>query len=214
MVSKSTDKEPATAAAPQRRRKEARPSEIIAAGLQEFAEHGFAATKLIDIARRAGVVKGTIYRYFPNKEALFEAAITSRVNPMVEQVNQMLDHYQGSTEDLLRAALPQMYKQIFASDLHILLRIIITEANRFPDIAKLYHDQSIVKGKAFLQRVVQRGIERGEFRQGLTAELPMIIVAPVLMSVVWKMTFDRYDPLNIESLAAAHVDLVLNGLKV
>ncbi len=210
-VSKTTD---ISAAVKAQRRKEARPAEILDAGLKEFAEHGFAASKLVDIARRAGVVKGTLYRYFPNKEALFEAAVTSRVNPMFDQVNTLLDHYPGSTEDLLRIALPQIYQRIFNTDLHILMRIIISESNRFPDIAQFYHQQVILKGRGLLEKIVQRGIERGEFRDGPVTDTPMVIFAPVLMTVVWKMTFDRFDPIDIEKMAAAHVDMVFNGIKV
>ncbi|WP_417770359.1 TetR/AcrR family transcriptional regulator [Stappia sp.] len=208
-----TESDTAPATPPRRRRrKEARPGEIIDAGLAEFAENGFAATRLEDVAKRAGIAKGTIYRYFASKEDLFEAALSARLTPFFDDVSGMVDSFPGSSENLVRAALPRIYKALFEDGLHVLMRIIITEGGRFPAIAELYHRRVISRGQAVLAALVRRGVERGEFRRSALTDLPIVIVAPAVMTIVWKMTFDRFDPVETERFLAAHVDMVLGGL--
>ncbi len=202
----------ANPARPRQRRKDARPSEIIAASLAEFVSNGFAATKLDDIARRAGIVKGTIYRYFATKEALFEAALRSRIAPMHEQLEQLVDTYPGPSSELLGQVLDRLYHPELSESLHELLAIIIAEGARFPEITRLYYEQTVSRGKRILERIVARGIERGEIRDGAAARLPIVIMAPLVLSTVWRMTFGPLDPVPLERFAAAHRDLVLHGL--
>ena len=196
-----------------RRRKEARPAEIIEAGLAEFAEKGFAAARLDDVAARAGVAKGTIYLYFPSKEALFEAVVLSRISPVLDGLQDGIAAFPGSTEDLLRTLLTRIYREILGSDLHVVIQMIIAEGGRFPAIAETYHRQIISKGRLVLDRIVARGVARGEFRAGAGADLPMVILAPALMAAIWRMTFERFDPIPPERFLAAHLDIVLNGLR-
>lgn len=197
---------------PRRRRKEARPAELIEAGLAEFGARGFEAARMEDIARRAGVAKGTAFRYFPTKEALFEAAVTSRVAPIFDEVNAALDSYDGPTMPLLQILLSRVYRQLAETDLVVLMRIIIGEGSRFPLILEVYYRESIGRGRALLTRIVERGIARGEFRRNAIADLPIVLVAPMLMAAVWKMTFDVLEPINPERFLAAHLDLVAQGL--
>lgn len=199
---------------PRRRRKDARPAEIIEAGLRAFAENGFAGTKLEDVALRAGIVKGTIYRYFDSKEALFEAAVKSRFKPFVAEVEQLVATFPGSSADLLRLVIRQVYSQMFEPDVQALMRVIISEGRRFPAIAELYHRETITKGKRMVTAIVQRGVARGEFRPGAAADLPVVVVAPAIMAAVWTMTFQSFDPLDVEKFAEAHADLAFNGLLV
>jgi len=203
---------PAPTRTPRRRRKEARPAELIAAGLQEFAVHGFAATRLDDVARRAGVVKGTIYRYFPDKEALFLAAVRSRVTPVFDEIAGFVDAFPGTTRDLLKLIFEIIHRQLVGSDLRVLVRIIIAEGERFPALTELYYRETVSKGRALLERIVARGIARGEVREGAAARLPIVIIAPAIMAAIWRMTFDRHAPISGEAFLAAHMDLVFNGL--
>lgn len=197
---------------PRRRRKEARPAELIEAGLLEFAAHGFAAARLEDVARRAGVVKGTIYRYFPDKEALFLAAVRSRVTPVFDEIAGFVDAFQGTTRDLLTLMIQTIHRQVVGSDLRVLVRIIIAEGERFPALTELYYRETISKGRSLLARIVARGIARGEVREGAAADLPIVIIAPAIMAAIWRMTFDRHAPIPGEAFLAAHLDLVFNGL--
>lgn len=195
-----------------RRRKQARPAEIILAGLEVFAEKGFAAARLEDVAGRAGIVKGTIYRYFESKEALFKAAVKSRLPPIFANIDEMVDAFPGSSPDLLRLVITRLYQEIFGSQMQVLVRIILTEGGRHPDIAAFYHRESISLGRKMIARIVARGVARGEFRAGAAADLPIILMAPAIMAMIWKMTFDAFDPISTEAFMSAHLDLVLNGL--
>lgn len=201
-----------TAPTKRQRRKDARPAEIVEAGLAEFAEKGFAGARLADVAARAGVVKGTIYRYFDNKEALFQAAVTSRVISTLDNVEELVENYPGPTDELLKLVLKVIYEKIVASDARILLRIIIAEGERFPEIPANYYRGSISKGMALIDRIVQRGITRGEFLDGPMSKMPHIIMGPAIFAAVWKMTFEPVAPLDLDAFMEAHVDMALNGL--
>lgn len=199
---------------PRKRRKEDRPGEIIEAALAEFAAVGFAAARLEDVARRAGVVKGTIYRYFDDKEALFFAAVRQFASPKFDLLEQLVDDYSGSTRDLLRTLIGFIHANLAKGDLEVIVRIILTEGRNFPQLTELYHKEVISRGQAALGRIVARGVERGEVRAGAAAELPIVILSPAIMMAVWNMTFDRYNPIAPERFLRAHLDLVLNGFLV
>lgn len=202
----------ATAKPPHKRRKEARPSELIEAGLKEFARSGFAATKLEDVASRAGVSKATIYVYFEDKRALFEACMTSRLTPIVSNATDLIDAFPGSTEQLLRTLVPMIHHAFAQGDARELMSIIIAESGKFPFLAEMHHRESVSKGKAIMERIVARGIARGEFRDGDYARMPMVIAAPAVMATLWSLMFQRIDPIDAEAVIAAHIDLVLNGV--
>lgn len=197
-----------------KRRKEARPGEIIAAGLLEFADNGYAATRLSDVAKRAGVAKGTIYRYFADKEALFLAAMRSHATPTFEHLYRFIDVYEGTTRDLLTSLIQIVHQKLVQGDLQVLMRIIITEGRNFPQLTELYYNEGVSHGQKILDRVVQRGIALGEIRPGPAAQLPVVIMAPAIMATLWKFTFSAHHPIEAEQFLAAHIDLVLNGMLV
>lgn len=195
-----------------RRRKEARPAELIEAGLAEFAEKGFAATRMEDIAARADVVKGTIYLYFDNKEALFREAIRSRIEPAITNVQGTIESYPGDTESLLREVFRTLYDKLVEGDGRIILRIMIAEGPRIPEIVEFYHNETVRIAKGMLTTILKRGIERGEFRADLPVDQPLIVVGPALAAAMWRMTFDRFDPLDVDAYSRAHADILLKGL--
>ncbi|MDR3514496.1 MAG: TetR/AcrR family transcriptional regulator [Azospirillaceae bacterium] len=195
-----------------RRRKDARPQEIIAAGLAEFAERGFAATRLEDVATRAGIVKGTIYRYFGSKEALFEAALSSGMGPACETLQESVADNDGSTIDLLRSMIRQLYKLLFTPDVELLARIIISEGRRFPAVAELYHRLLVSRGRDILHRIVERGLARGELLPSPFCATPEVLVSPVIMALVWHMVFDGFAPIEPERFLEAHLDLLERAL--
>lgn len=195
-----------------RRRKEARPAELIEAGLAEFAEKGFAATRMEDIATRADVVKGTIYLYFDSKEALFKEAIRSRIEPAIANVQGTIESYPGDTESLLREVFRTLYDKLVEGEARIILRIMIAEGPRIPEIVEFYHRDTVRVAKGMLTTILKRGIARGEFRADLPVDQPLIVIGPALAAAVWRMTFDPFDPLDIDAYSAAHADILLKGL--
>lgn len=208
-----TEKSSSVAPSPRRRRrKEARPSEIIEAGLQEFALRGFSATRLEDVARRAGIAKGTIYLYFPDKETLLLAVVQSRVAPVLDQIGGYIDGYHGPTRALLEQALRIVHAKLVTSEFRPIMRIIIGEGENFPALTDLYYRESVAKGRALIERIIARGLARGEIRPGPAADLPLVVMAPAIMSSIWQMTFQKHAPIAPEAFLAAHLDLIFEGI--
>jgi AcrR family transcriptional regulator len=196
-----------------RRRKAARPAEILDAGLAEFAEKGFAATRLDDVAIRAGIAKGTIYLYFPSKEALFEAAIRDRLLGVIEGFSASTDGFEGTTEELLRRLLTLLYARVVGSDAAVLLKVMVAEGNRFPGLVTLYHDTVLSRGLTLIRAILARGIARGEVRDGPAARDPRLIVAPAIVAAIWTLVFAPASPLDRNAFLEGHLDLILNGLR-
>lgn len=203
-------------AAPRRRRKEARPSELTAAALSLFVEKGFAATRLEDVAARAGVSKGTLYLYFDSKEALFKAVIEQGILPALSEGETLLAEHRGNNASLLRCLLLGWWQLIGATDLAGVPKLMISEANNFPELAQYYHDQVISRGRNLLLEALRRGVASGEFRPVADPEAMVdVLIAPLLMLSIWRFSFapcarKANEP---QAFLDTHFDLILNGLR-
>ena len=195
------------------RRKEQRPEEILEAAIEEFATRGYAETRLDDVASRAGISKGLVYVYFRTKEELFKAAIRTLLVPRVEALRRRLEASDESSEALIRGPLLGLVKQVVGSRLGSVIRLMVAEGPKHPDLTAYYHEQVVSRGMALLRWIMARGVERGEFRPGPVMDFPQLIVAPVLMSVIWKMLMDRHQHLDADRMLEAHVDILLAALK-
>ncbi|MEM9693737.1 MAG: TetR/AcrR family transcriptional regulator [Myxococcota bacterium] len=191
-----------------RRRKEARPGELVEAGFAEFAAHGFARTRLEDVARRAGVSRPTIYRYFDDKEDLFRATLQSKLPAAVGEVETMIDAYPGTTQSLLELLIDRMYDEQRRGDIAVIIRIIMSEGPQFPALVELYHREALSRFRRLLGRVLERGIARGEVRADLEPLLPMMVVSPAVMALLWQTTFAGVEPLALEDFRRAHLQLL------
>ncbi|MBY0611417.1 MAG: TetR/AcrR family transcriptional regulator [Beijerinckiaceae bacterium] len=196
------------------RRKEARPAELIEAGLHEFAARGFAGARLVDVAARAGVSKGTIYRYFADKEALFLAAIETQARPLLDEVSGFVDAFPGTTRELLGLLFGIAHRRLVDSQLRTLIRIIIAEGDNFPVLTEIYYRETVSKARVIFDGIVQRGIERNEVKPGAVAELPIILMAPAIMAVIWQLTFQKHEPIDPDAFLKAHVSLVCDGFLI
>jgi len=197
-----------------RRRKDARPGEVIEAALACFAERGFAATKLDDIAAKAGVSKGTVYLYFPSKEELFKAVIRETILPNLAQAEALLESTDVPSAEYLRRLLEFMTGRMASSPVGIIPKLIITESGNFPDIARFYLDNVVHRGFALIGRILERGIKSGEFRPMDVRSTTFCVLAPVLLTALWRHSLGRYEPdaLDPDALWRTHVDLLLRGL--
>lgn len=169
-----------------RRRKEDRPSELTAAALELFAEKGYAATRLDDVAARAGVSKGTLYLYFGGKEALFNAVVREGLVSALSQWKEWPENYTGRASDLLREVLLSFWRVIGSGEVGGLLKLVLSEAGNFPEIARFYHDEVIARGAALVHKVVAYGVARGEFRTLNPDAAAHIMLAPLLMRTIWE----------------------------
>lgn len=196
-----------------RRRKASRPSELTAAALDLFVERGFTATRLDDVAARAGVSKGTLYLYFDSKEALFKAVVEEGIVPILESAEQELAAYQGDSVDLLHRLLFGWWELFGGTRLSGVTKLILSESNNFPEIASFYHDRVIVRGRALLRAILQRGVDRSEFVvSDLEASID-VVFAPLVMLVIWRSApyFCGRDT-EPASFLQSHYELLVNGL--
>ena len=201
-------------APPRQRRKEARPAELTAAALELFVEKGFAATRLEDVAARAGVSKGTLYLYFDSKDALFKAVIQEGIVPVLEQGADLIDSFRGSSAELFRTLIREWWARVGATHLGGVPKLMISEARNFPELATYYHDTVITRGRELLRRILLRGIAAGEFRAVDVETAIDVIFAPVLMLLIWRYSLGAcgcggHDP---EVYLDTHLDLALHGL--
>lgn len=196
------------------RRKEARPAEVIEAARDLFLSRGFAATKLEDVARRAGVSVGLPYLYFENKEGLFKAVVRESILPHFRIGEEWLEGCTGSSEDLLRM-LTHKYWEMERGPNGGMSKLVFAEAGNFPDLAHFYMDEVVLRGRRFFTRIIQRGIDRGEFRPVAVEQVARVVAAPLTMLSLWNHSLQPFDPNPTDPRAYldAYLDLVLTGLR-
>ncbi len=196
------------------RRKDARPGELASAALELFVERGFAATRLDDVAKRAGVSKGTLYLYFDSKDDLFKAVIREGIVSRIVEFEDRMRAYQGSSADLMRLLVKTWWQKIGATKLAGITKLMMSEAGNFPELARFYHDEVIVRGMALFTAAIQRGIDSGEFRPIELEHTPHICAAPVVMLMLWRNSFDLcgIEKMDPDAYLATHTDLLVRGL--
>ncbi|HEY7298876.1 MAG TPA: TetR/AcrR family transcriptional regulator [Xanthobacteraceae bacterium] len=180
---------------------------ILDAALDEFAARGFAATRLDDVAARAGVAKGTIYLYFRDKESLFQELVRTLLSPLV---GTLLDR---PLADLPVRAVAEtvadlFVREIFGTRRKDVIRLIIAEGPRFPKLAEFYYHEVIERVVPAMRAIMKRAVERGELRSDALARFPQLLIAPALVALVWESLFARFMPLDVTALMRAHLDLV------
>ncbi|HEX9392938.1 MAG TPA: TetR/AcrR family transcriptional regulator [Usitatibacteraceae bacterium] len=198
------------------RRKDARPGELATAALELFVEKGFSATRLDDVAKRAGVSKGTLYLYFDSKEDLFKAVVREGIVLRIAEAEERVRNYQGSTAAMIRELVHDWWNQIGATRLGGITKLMMSEAGNFPELAKFYHDEVVVRGTALFATAIQRGISSGEFRNVPLEFAPRIACAPVLMLMLWRNSFDLCDThlMDPQAYLDAHTDMLLHALEM
>jgi AcrR family transcriptional regulator len=196
------------------RRKEERPSEILAAALETFVEHGYAATKLEEVARRAGVTKGTLYIYFESKEALFKAVVRANVLPILVTAEEIVGREAEPPAQLLRQLVTNWWEGMNGSHLAGLPKLVMSEASNFPELAQFWFDEVVVRGRQVFAQVLRRGIERGDFLPVDVDLTVRLILAPILMAAIWNYSFRACEKhaFPVEPYLETSMDIVLRGL--
>ena len=200
----------AAAAGARARKRAARREAILTAALDEFAARGFAAARLDDVARRAGVAKGTIYLHFRDKETLFQEIIRSTLSPVVDTLETALE------ADLpARAVADQLVevfvREIFGTRRKDVIRLIISEGPRFPNLAEFYYREVLSRVIAALRALFRRAAARGELAGDAVVRFPQLIGAPAIVAIIWNGLFDRFAPLDVRAFMHAHLDLVFGA---
>ena len=197
-------RQPRTQAAEERR------AAILAAALEEFTARGYEGARLDDVAKRAGIAKGTIYLYFADKETLFQELVRSMVHPVLG----MLDKMRGveiPARMLVEGLLGTFVREVYGTRRKDLIRLILNEGPRFPAIAEFYYHEVIERVLSIIRPILVRAAERGELPNDSLARFPQLIVAPMLVGIMWHAMFDKFEPLDIDAMVRAHINILFAG---
>ena len=196
------------------RRKNARPKELLSAALNAFVERGFAATKLEDVARMAGVSKGTLYLYYESKEELFMAVVRETIVPNIAQAEKIMTEFKGDTRDLFKELIANWYRQISSVDMAGICKLMFAEASNFPELAQFYHAEVIQRSESMMTQMLERGMKSGEFRELDLNVMPKIIIAPMVMLMLWNKSFCPFaqQPVSEEDYIRAYIENTVQGL--
>jgi AcrR family transcriptional regulator len=197
-----------------RRRKEARPGEIVAAALEVFAEKGFAAARLEDIAARAGVSKGALYLYFETKQDLFRAVVRDAVAPNIAAVEAAAAAAEAPFAAVARMLLTRVAEVLSSTRLGSVAKMVIAESGNFPDLARIWHEDVVSRALKIATTLIERGQARGEIRPGDPRTHAFSLVGPLLMGVLWREVLVPAGaaPVDLRAVAAQHVETVLEGM--
>lgn len=196
------------------RRAEDRPREICAAALEVFAEKGFAAARLEEIARRAGVSKGTLYLYFKDKEDLFRAVVRDTVAPNIASIRQTVEADDMPFAAIVRALLPRFAELAATVPIGAMAKIVIGESRNFPELAKTYYDLVVSQAVALIAGLIAKAQAKGEVRAGDPRLHAMTLIGPLLMGLLWRETLEPAGgaPIDLHLLARQHAESALEGL--
>lgn len=194
------------------RRKEDRPKEIADAAFEAFAENGYAATRIDDVAKRAGISKGLTYLYYKTKEDLFKAVVRNIVVPRVDMLIELVDSTELSSEAFIRGPMLDFMKKVPGSPVAIVVRLLISEGSRHPDLVDYYYENVVARGLNAIRMFIERGVERGEFRPEALDHQPHLFLAPMMMSMIWRLIFTD-KPLDTDQLMESQVNMLLSQLK-
>ncbi len=180
---------------------------IIDAALEEFIARGFTATRLDDIAKRAGVAKGTIYLHFKDKESMFEELIRTALVPLIGRLHAP-PPIGGSVRDAVEGFARTFVAEVASTKRGEIVRLIVAEGPRFPAVADFYYREVVSRGLAGMRALIELGVARGEIAHGELARFPQIMVAPALIAVIWQSLFSRHAPLDVTEMLRVHLDLI------
>ncbi len=198
------------------RRKDARPGELLAAALDLFVEKGFAGTRAEEVAQRAGVSKGTLFLYFSSKEELFKAVVRDSISDRFPKWTAELDALGGSAPDMLRKFMFGWWTRVGDTKASGISKLMMSEAGNFPELSAFYHHEVIAPGNELIRRILQRGVDRGEFRVMNMDHAVYAVLAPLLFLTIWKHSLGAANSENAhlvpEEFLASQADIILNGL--
>ena len=202
---------------PRQRLKEARPQQLLDAALSLFVEKGFAATRSEEVAHQAGVSKGTLYLYYPSKEELFKAVVRQNVSSLIVEGAAIVEAFEGSTSELLMMLFGVWWDRVGDAQAGGLHKVVLAEVRNFPELAQFYADEVIMPAHRLFEGVIQRGIDRGEFRPVNLLHVAHAVMAPMIFLMLHHHSFGAcpaHGPdMDPKATLMAHADLILHGLR-
>jgi AcrR family transcriptional regulator len=196
-----------------RREKDVRPQQIVAAAFEEFAEKGFAGTRLEDVAARAKVSKGLPYLYFKTKVELFKAVVRSVITSHFDVIRGQMETTNLSVEAFLKGPFLRFIQELVGSRRAFIARLLIAEGHKHPELTKFYYETVVSRGIETLTKLIDRGIASGEFKPTRLRDFPQLLIAPVLTAIIWRSLFERHHHLDTGALLATNIDLIVDAIR-
>ncbi|MBU6191201.1 MAG: TetR/AcrR family transcriptional regulator [Betaproteobacteria bacterium] len=199
------------------RRKESRPAELLAAALACFVDRGFAATRLDDVAARAGVSKGTLYLYYSSKDQLFMAVVRESIIPLIEAFQNEVTTSSATSAELLRRFVLGWWQQVGETQLAGIAKLVVAEAGNFPEVARFFHNEVAAPNRKLVASLIERGMRAGEFRAVDAEATAQLVLAPLVLQAIWNRSIqpccgDDGSRLGIERILEAHLTTILRAL--
>jgi AcrR family transcriptional regulator len=210
---KTAQKKSEAAKLRRRERKDNRPQEIVDAAFEEFAAKGFAGTRLEDVAARARVSKGLPYLYFKTKEELFKAVVRSVITSHFDAMRGQMETTTLSVEAFLKGPFLDFIQELVGSKRAFIARLLIAEGHKHPELTKFYYDNVVSRGIEAMTRLIDRGVEQGEFRPTALRDFPQLLFAPVLTAILWRALFERHHHLDTSKLLETHIGLLCDAIR-
>ena len=196
-----------------KRRKEARPEEILDAALKLFTEKGFSSTRMIDVAKAAGISKGTLYLYFDSKEAIFRDVVQQRITPQIDRFAQIVDEFDGSHADLLRNMINGWWMGIACTSLSAIPKIMVSESGNFPELAEYFTKTVVTRSRNLFSKVISRGMISGEFELYEAETVARLVIAPLVQATIWMHSLKPFDDeTGTQNYLQLHTEFILNNL--
>jgi len=197
-----------------KRRKDKRPLEIMQAAVDLFVSKGFASTKIDDIAKQAGVSKGTVYLYYSSKESLFKAMVHELMVPKINEVERYILSYDGKQQELLKIVILQWWQTVKSSGITGIPKLIISEADKFPELTKFYVKEVIHRIQTILVNIIHSGIDKQEFRKVNPLLTSRVIMSSLVYFSMWDTSLKKYDQsgLEVEDLIDEQIEMIFYGI--
>lgn len=197
-----------------RRRKEARPEEILDAAFNLFCEKGFSATRMTDVARQAGISKGTLYLYFDSKDMLLRSVVQEFITPELERVEDQVSHYSGPVDVLLTNLVHGWWQSIGETRLSAIPKLIIAESGNFPELADFFVQNIVKRARKLFEQVIEMGMDSGEFVQLDSDSVARLVIAPLVYTVIWQHSLKPFDDdFDARDVIDLHIQFILRALR-
>lgn len=181
--------------------------------MQLFTEKGFSATRMIDVAKAAGISKGTLYLYFENKEAIFREVVQQRITPQLDQVELLLEEFKGTQAELLRHMINVWWMAVACTSLSAIPKIIVSESGNFPELAEYFTRTVVVRSRNLFSKVISRGMLNGEFNLYESEAVARLVIAPLVQATIWMHSLKPYDDeTGTQNYLQLHTEFILNSL--
>ena len=194
------------------RRKEDRPAEITEAAFATFIENGYAGTRVEEVARRAGVSKGLLYLYFKTKEELFKSVVKNFVVPRLDALQRTIDSADMTAEEFLRGPFLEFAKSIPGSPVGRIVRLLVAEGPKHPDLLQFYWDNVVSRGLAAIEGLIKKGVDSGEFKRSPITDQPLLFIMPVVFSTIFDLLFADRD-VATDTLIETQINLLIDTMK-